>query len=324
MVRSSRRPLVSVVIPVRGRRRQLQTLLWSLVRQDRRFDVEVIVIDNPRPTNRAWLQAATWPFRLRHEHLTIGNRGLARNVGAAVADGDWLLFADSDVMLTPPAIAGLLASVQAQSSRIVMADVRFPPATPRSLASHLFDVAAYFPRYRRQAKVSPLTWQEFVSCAFLVDREVFAATGGFDEGFAHYGYEDVEFALRAEHAGCTFGLAPATVHHYKPLTPARVLAQAVEAGRSAVRLVALHADIERRLRVGVADWRSGALHYDEDFDVAGLLSAVRKVERRWSHRQRTCQPRALPALRDTGRALYAELRRYGRFQGITTELTEAT
>lgn len=117
--------VVSVVIPTRGRRQELGRLLSSLAAQDCADQLEVIVVDNPLALNRQWLRTASWPFPLGYVHITWPNRGLSRNAGAAVATGQWLLFLDSDVVLSAAAISTLLKSATDLSRTIVMADVVF-------------------------------------------------------------------------------------------------------------------------------------------------------------------------------------------------------
>ncbi|MGY0237006.1 glycosyltransferase family 2 protein [Longispora urticae] len=314
-------PLVSVVVPVSGRRGELTALLDSLAAQDRVRDLEVVVVDNPRPDNRAWLEAGDWPFPLRYHHLSTGNPGLARNVGAERARADWLLFLDSDIVLSPGAVGDLLAAARGSRHTVVMADVLFPPGEPRTLATHLLDVAAVFRGYRRARSRGPLGFREFVSCAFLVGRAGFAATGGFSPGFVDengddvYGYEDVEFALRAGDAGLAFELTRAKAYHHKRLDPALVLDYARQMGRTATYFVHLHPDIEQRLPLGVADTVSGVLDY-RDRDVDLLLARAEDCERRW----RDGDHGPVRELVAEARAAYREIQRYGRFAGISTQL----
>lgn len=314
-------PLISVVTPVRARRQQLARLLSSLAAQEcagRLF--EVVVVDNPRRYNDRWLQAAEWPFPLRYAWIPVGNRGLSRNVGARRAAADWLLFVDSDVVFAPGALRVMAEAVVDRSTSVVMADVVFPPGERRTLASHLFDVPAFYRRFRRQRRLGPLTFREFVSCSFLMSRSAFDAVGGFGEGFHYYGYEDVEFAWRAQTAGLSFELSTARAYHHKRLDPGAVLRQSVELGRSAVHLVRRHPDIEQILPVGVADTRSGVLAYHADFDIGPLVTTARSLERQWSRARRTAGAVDLRTLLAEARRCYCEISHFGRYTGITQEL----
>ncbi|MGH3829169.1 MAG: glycosyltransferase family 2 protein [Pseudonocardiaceae bacterium] len=314
---------MSVVTPVCGRRRQLARLLSSLVGQDCPRDAfEVIVVDNPRRHNEAWLRDVRWPFSLHYEHVPVANRGLARNAGAAQARGGWLLFVDSDVIFTRSTVLAVLDAIREDPVGIVMADVSFPAQGQRTLGTHLLDVAAHFRTFRCKRRLGPLTFREFVSCSFAVDRRVFESVGRFDEGFWHYGYEDVEFALRAQKAGLSFDIA-ARVFHLKRLDPDAVLAQSIEAGRSAVHLVNLHPDIESTFPVGVADTIAGILAYPAGFDIAPLIVQAVAAERRWASRRGVDNVTSVRQLVDHARGLYRAITLYGRFIGITDELSQA-
>ncbi|MEV6927295.1 glycosyltransferase family A protein [Dactylosporangium sp. NPDC051485] len=322
----TRPPEASIVVPVRARRRQLGRLLASIAAQDLAAGrVEVVVVDNPTRSNQRWLEAAGLPFPVRYAGLPVANRGLSRNVGAALARGRTLLFADSDVEFTPGAVAALLNASRMRPGTIVMADVVFPPGAPRSLGTHLLDVAAYFRAFRRQRRLGPLGFRHFVSCGFAISREAFERIGGFDAEFPRYGYEDVEFAVRAAGAGVEFALADVKAYHLKVLSPAAVLRQSVELGRSAVSFVRLHPAIEDTMPVGVAATTTGELWFPSDVDVAGLLRHARRLESRWSAARRPRYP--LLALRDLvaeAREAYRQITLYGRFTGIREELSCGT
>ncbi|WP_461118443.1 glycosyltransferase family 2 protein [Saccharothrix stipae] len=310
-------PDVSIVVPVRARSGALRRLLASVAGQVGGGPrVEVVVVDNPAPDNAGWLRTADLPFPVRYTCVSTANRGLARNVGAHLARGATLLFVDSDVRFAAGAVRRVARASAARPRTLVMADVVFPPDEPRGLGTHLFDVAAYFRAYRRQRRLGPLQFRHFVSCCFAVPREDFLRLGGFDPGFTAYGYEDVEFAIRAERGGLSFELEPAKVYHHKPLAPASVLARSVELGRSAVRLVDLHPDIERVMPVGVAAAAAGDLHFAPDFDVRHLLDRARRVERRWAGGRRSAPLSETRSLLAEARDVYERIARYGRFTGI--------
>lgn len=312
---------MSVVIPVRARRRQLATLLSSLAAQECDSGLfEVVVVDNPRRYNASWLQTTSWPFPLRYECNQLANRGLSRNIGARRATANLVLFVDSDMTFAPDAIRVMVRTVSTSPTSVVMANVVFPPGENRTLGSHLLDVPAYFRRFRREHRHGRLTFREFVSCSFIISRTVFDAIGGFDEGFLHYGYEDVEFALRAQEAGFSFELSTATAHHHKRLGPSAVFRQSIEAGRSAVHLVRQHPSIERALPVGVTDTQTGVLAYEADFDVGQHMARARSLERRWSRARHTTNCLDLRATLTEALRCYREIARFGRYIGIRDEL----
>jgi hypothetical protein len=316
-------PGISVVIPACGRRAELGRLLSSLAEQDCVDQLEVIVVDNPRSLNREWLFGASWPFPIGYLHVAEANRGLSRNAGAAVARGDWLLFVDSDVSLSTAAASTLLKDIAGKRRSIVMADVVFVPGFPRTLATHLLDVPAYFRRYRRQRRLEALSFREFVSCCFLIRSEEFVELDGFDRGFDRYGYEDVEFGFRAQRRGMRFELSTARAYHHKHLEAVTVLRRARDLGRSAVRLVDLHPEIESVLPLGVADTINGTLPASKPFDIAAALAHADSIERAWAGLRGFGQVAGLRDLLEDARSCYGDIHRYGYLGGVAVEINNS-
>jgi GT2 family glycosyltransferase len=315
-------PVASIIIPVHERRRELNRLLTGVAQQPSADQLEVIVVDNPEPSNRSWVTRADWPFRLTHLHVDEANRGLSRNAGAAAAHGRHLVFLDSDIVLTQATIAALLRQAGERRGVIAMADVLFPPGHARTLATHILDVPAYFRRYRLHRRTGSLTFRDFVSCSFAIRTRDFARLSGFDRGFTTYGYEDVEFAYRAEQVGMHFDLTEARVHHGKHLTPTAVLERATLAGRSAVHLVALHPGIETVLPLGVAETASGAITPRHDFDLDAALRRADALERMWQEMQAGRIVGQTPrTLLDEARLCYGEIHRHGHLTGVAAALS---
>ncbi|MGH8902253.1 MAG: glycosyltransferase family 2 protein [Egibacteraceae bacterium] len=319
---AEREALVSVVVPVHARANELDRLLLSLCHQDFDMDgLEVVVVENKEQLNRIWLARRTWPFRLRCAFVPYGNQAACRNVGAWSSSGRWLVFLDSDVLLAIDTLRRLLTAAESIERAIGLADVVHPPCSDLTLATQLYDVPSYFREYRRYIAAEPLTFKQFVSCAFVMGRADFEAVGGFDGSFSHYGYEDVEFALRAERAGLHFHLvSKATAFHHKRLTPTTVLSRSIELGHSAVHFVWLHSDIEDVMPLGVRDTQAGVLSYRDDFDPAQLLRRAEEIEMALSSLR--SEKLAAPLGRE-GTRLYNEISLYGRYTGIQDELARS-
>lgn len=315
-------PAASVIIPVFARSHDLRRLLASLGTQA--MDVrrlEVLVIENKRPLNKCWLSAGGWPFDLGYAYVRRGSQATCRNLGARLARGPRLVFLDSDVVLTADTLPRLLADVESSDHAIVMADVADSPGAELTLATRLFDVPAHVHKFRCDKARGPLTFKQFVSCAFAIHRDEFGAVGGFAGTFVDYGYEDVEFAFRAQRAGLGFDLSDrATVTHHKHLTPSGVLARARALGRSAAHFVALHPEIEQIMPLGVQDTLTGVLAYPEGFGVDDLTARAEAVE---AALVRSRSPKARDVLLAEGTPLYDRIALYGRYVGIRDGLTAA-
>ncbi len=102
--------LVSVIIPAFNARRWLPETLAS-VRAQAGVDLEVIIVDDGSTDDTAEYVTQEWPdFRL----IRSENRGVshARNLGTAVASGEWIQYLDADDLLLPGKLSRHLALVE--------------------------------------------------------------------------------------------------------------------------------------------------------------------------------------------------------------------
>lgn len=100
-------PLFSVVIPLFNRRREVARALTSVVNQDF-TDFEVVVVDDGSSDGSAQVVEDFIDPRIRLVRHPI-NRGVcpARNTGVDHAEGEWVVFLDSDDELIPGALGRL-------------------------------------------------------------------------------------------------------------------------------------------------------------------------------------------------------------------------
>lgn len=313
--------LLSIVIPVYARPRQLDRLLTSIARQSiDSTKLQVVVVENKRRLNRFWLESYKWPFHFTYGFMPDGNQAACRNIGVRLSTADTVLFLDSDIELAENALGHLLADAARDDKTIVMADVIHPAASRLTLATHLFDVPRHFRGFRHEQANGSLTWRTFTSCAFIMRRTEFERIGGFADSFIHYGSEDGEFALRAERAGLRIYLSDAaTVFHHKHLAPEDVLTRYFALGRSSVHFAYLHPDLEDTIW-GVKTTRSGDLSYPFDFDYSRLLERVRSIEAALAHDPQYRSPTARKRLAKEGEHIYGEIAEYGNYRGICKEL----
>ena len=101
------KPLVSVVVPTFNSERFLEECLMS-VRAQTYPNVEVIVVDN-YSTDRTREIAEKYGARVI---LCRAIRSEARNVGAGLAKGEFILSVDSDMELTPNVVSECVAKAE--------------------------------------------------------------------------------------------------------------------------------------------------------------------------------------------------------------------
>ena len=90
----------SIIIPAYNRSELLKATLNSLLVQTF-SDIEIIVIDDGGNDDTAAMIASLKDNRIRYEWKENGERGAARNYGAAMAQGKYINFFDSDDLALP-------------------------------------------------------------------------------------------------------------------------------------------------------------------------------------------------------------------------------
>lgn len=138
------------------------------------------------------------------------NRGESRNVGAAAATGEYLLFLDDDMLLKNwRCVDVVLSAILTGGFDCAMFPrrqyARFPLLyDPPSLEAAIGrwrehgvngDRLVYDPLHEGTPDLPMLFC--FPGCFMLIHREAFAALSGFSNSFQGWGFEDTEFALRA-------------------------------------------------------------------------------------------------------------------------------
>jgi GalNAc5-diNAcBac-PP-undecaprenol beta-1,3-glucosyltransferase len=107
-------PFFSVIIPTYNRAGFIADTLRSVLAQT--FAAfEILVVDDGSKDNTADIVRQLPDARLQYYAKENGERGLARNYGVARAQGEYVLFLDSDDLLHPTHLATLHAAIQAQN-----------------------------------------------------------------------------------------------------------------------------------------------------------------------------------------------------------------
>jgi GT2 family glycosyltransferase len=209
-------PSFSIVVPTFRRPDALRETLSALLALDYDADrYEIIVVDDDGDDGSAERVLASFdeplvPLRIeRQRRLGAAH---ARNRGAGLASGEFVLFCDDDMVVSRSDLRSRVHAFERHGDVAVAARWEFSPAAAGALR------ATPFGRYRidleRQfqdgAAGEPLPddpqslRMELVGAATLcLARERFLGIGGFDETFPLAGAEDQDFSMRARAAGMT-------------------------------------------------------------------------------------------------------------------------
>jgi len=141
---------------------------------------EVVVVDDGS-TDETEAVCRKFAGRIRYEKIVNGGVSRARNIGAKLAGGDWLIFLDADDVLLPQAVECLLCSAEVQGAGVAYGMV-IERSEPGQLARlNGFDFAAGDPptaaqrTLRRGAVATP--------GSAIVRAELHRRVGGFVTGY---------------------------------------------------------------------------------------------------------------------------------------------
>ena len=227
-------PLLSVVVPVHDRPRQLAACLEGLAGSTFPLDrFEVIVSDDG---SREPMEPIVAGFadRLRISLVAHPNSGpaAARNRGAARAQGEYLAFLDSDCIPAPDWLAAVASHLARMPDHLVAgAIVNGLPRNPFSTATQLIvSCAADFYRNREQGV------RFFNSSNLVLPADRFRQLGGFDEAYPLAAGEDYDLCHRWQQAGYGMTYCPdAVAYHRHSLTLASFCRQHFRYGRGLLR-----------------------------------------------------------------------------------------
>ena len=190
---SSRRPTVSVIIPVHNGGNRFRTCLQNLAASN--ITPEEVIVVSDGDSDGSWRVAEQFGAQVMRI-LTPEGPARARNLGARIAKGDILFFFDADVAIPQDAVGRIAATFQDNPDLAAL----FGSYDDEPFESNfLSQYKNLFHHYVHQiAKTDAST---FWSGCGAVRREVFLAMGGFDENYRHPSIEDIELGYRLRKAG---------------------------------------------------------------------------------------------------------------------------
>ncbi len=239
---------ISVVVPTYNYRDNLQRTLESLCQQTLPASRYQVIVADDGSTDDTEQLVASYQHRLNIQYVYQEDQGFrvskARNLGAALAQFELLLFFDAGMVASPHlleqhylrhlyqpnlALIGMSYGVNefTQEQPELMAELVNKFSLPELFLQlprypQLVDCRFDFFKSRQfslSAQQNPwvIYWTGQVSCR----TQVFRQLAGFDEWFNSWGGEDVEFGIRLFKQGCTFGLLPGHwslhyTHHKDP------------------------------------------------------------------------------------------------------------
>jgi glycosyltransferase involved in cell wall biosynthesis len=188
-------PVISVIVPVLDGGANFARCLAALTASTPNAAWELIVVDDgstdgsPDRARAAGAQVLCTP-RAR------SGPGVARNLGAHVARGEFLFFLDADVLVTPHTISQVIAAFRLEPTLTALfGSYDAQPAAPNFLSQY----KNLFHHFVHQTSWSDAT--TFWAGCGAIRRTVFLELGGFDSAYGRPSIEDIELGYRLTRAG---------------------------------------------------------------------------------------------------------------------------
>lgn len=206
----------SVVIPTYNRKPILEKCLRALEHQtydigDRIDGYEVVVVDDGSTDETvAWLRqnSAQFPHVVLLEQNHQGPAA-ARNLGVEQANGDTIIFIDSDLVVTEDFLKAH-ANALVRGMKQLGGDRLFTYGRVINTCNFANPTAEPF-------KVTDYSAAYFATGNVAIARHWLLEAGLFDVGFQLYGWEDLELGVRLKNLGLTLIKCPEAVgYHWHP------------------------------------------------------------------------------------------------------------
>lgn len=208
--------------------------LASVYKETQGIDFEVIVVDNNSGDGSVEMIKKEFPQAVLIVNTDNLGFGKANNQGLKIAQGDYLMFLNTDVVVLDGALNKLVNYLDGHSDvmmvgpRLLNKDLTFQHACRRMLPNplnsffHIFGLTKIFKnnkyineykRYASDPDVTGLT-QALSGAAMMFRGKVYNEIGGFDERFFMYG-EDLDFCKRTLDKGWkTVYVSDARIIHF--------------------------------------------------------------------------------------------------------------
>jgi glycosyltransferase involved in cell wall biosynthesis len=225
---------LSVVIPTYNRLPILRQCLMALERQElvppiERFEV-VLVDDGSTDDTVAWLRENA--AELPHVRLICQDHGgpaEGRNRGVEHADGDVIVFIDSDLVVLPDFLQ--------QHARAL--EQRWRERGNRLCFTYgaVVNTANFENPTSEPHKLNDVSFAYFATGNVAIDREVLERAGLFDTAFRLYGWEDLELGERLRRLGVDLVRCPRAVgYHWHPALSLEQIPRLIEVERQRAKM----------------------------------------------------------------------------------------
>ena len=113
--------MITIIVPVYNVEKYLHDCIESILNQTYK-DFELILVDDGSKDNSGKIcdEFAQKDYRINTIHQKNAGEGMARNAGLEIANGEWMVFVDSDDYIRPDYIKDLLKAQNDSNADIVI------------------------------------------------------------------------------------------------------------------------------------------------------------------------------------------------------------
>lgn len=195
MGNAGEKPLVSVIVPAHNSQRTIRKCLESIKNQTYK-ELEIMVVD--RHSEDKTTQIAV-QFEAKILFVTK-ERSTAKNLAARKANGEFLLFIDSDMVLSPKTVEECIAKCNETNADAIIIPLQ-------SIGEGLLS------RCRKIERESLNSLREYMEAPRFFNRTAFLKTGGFDEKLVCG--EDFDLTKRFKKMGNKIDKIQSKISHFE-------------------------------------------------------------------------------------------------------------
>ncbi len=197
-----------------------------------------------------WLRTQSVPY-LRHSNQAHQGPATARNLGLQMAQGDTIVFIDSDLVVTAQFLQAHAQALQ-QAQQRLKHDRLFTYG--RVIQTHNFADPTSEPY-----KLSDYSAAYFATGNVAISRRWLEKAGGFDPSFQQYGWEDLELGVRLQQLGLKLIKAPNAIgyHWHPPFSLDQLphlIQQEQQRGRTGAQFYLKHPTVKVKMMVQLTIW----------------------------------------------------------------------
>ena len=251
----------SVIIPTYNRSEVLRLTLAALAAQDLpagpgapgiRYEV-VVIDDGSTDSTRQLVEtaASSYPVPLKYLFQQNRKQGAARNLGVCHAHGEYLLFLGDDIV-PGPRFLGEHRKSHAQGDPLLatIGYTGWPEHFRRTPFLKYIGEQGWQFGFSLITDPDDLPFNFFYTSNLSVSRDLFLDSGGFDESFQEYGWEDMELGLRLKKRGMrlVYNARAVACHHHR-INLASFARRQRQVGRTAWTFYGRHPEMAEFLNV---------------------------------------------------------------------------